>query len=925
MGEGSCSSDSIFYVDEHTQFRTIRDLLEGIRNMPDSDFQRFVDPEKNDFSVWIRHSLKNPELAESISRTRSREKIIDVLTQFLNPGSDASADPAPAYDLASQTVVIVGGNAAGLSAAARLRRLSESLNIIVLEKTAYTSFANCGMPYCIGKKIKSKKKIILNTPETLKVILDIDVRINSEVVSIDRDNKKVFVKDLNRGTEYALAYDKLVLSPGAKPFTPDIKGIKNKRTFSLRSIDDMEKIMSSVDNAKAVTILGGGFIGIELAENFRALGLDVNIIELRDHMLSAVFDKETASLIQKELWFNGVKLFLDESINEVVETENGLKLMLRSGETLNTDILISSVGVTPDISFLDGSGIETGRGVIVDENLQTNDPDIFAIGDAIEVVQDTTKNRLIIPLAGPANYQGRIVADIIMGDKNKKYSSTLGTSICKVFSLTAAATGASEYVLKKSGIAFNKVYLYPPNHAVYYPGASKVCIKLMFSDGGDEDGKLLGAQIIGHDGVDKYIDVISYAIRSGMPVYSFSDAEFAYAPPYGSAKSPLNLVAYICENIRDKKVEVVSPEEINSDDVLLDVRTSHEFMCGHIEGSINIDLHELRDRIKEIPKDKRIVVYCAYGQRGYFAYRILKQKGFNCCNLNGGYETYLLFNETHNYREEQSIFIDEKHIHDKIQGAKCTLELDACGIKCPGPIIKLQKAVSKLKGGETVKISANDPSFARDIPEWCKNTGNTLHGITKSKEKITAFISVGKDAPTGDTVTTDKDSHGYIADGTENNEQDKHIGISKSQVQDSGKAEAKGKITFMVTTDDLKKVSAALMSATIADSLDSEIVLFFIYDGIRLILKNNDSVETVSSKARISVKDTEIAECKDPDCTSFSIHKYIKDLSNKKVLVCAMVLDLLGYTKEDLIDGVELSGMMSFYNEMSTSKNTFII
>lgn len=540
----------------------------------------------------------------------------------------------------AKRILIVGGVAGGASAAARLRRLDEDADIILFEKGRYISFANCGLPYYIGEVIKNRDDLLVQTPETFKARFNIDVRINSEVKAIDREHKQVEVMHTLNRECYIEKYDKLILSPGAEPAKPPINGINSSHVFTLRSIPDADAINEFIaeHNPKRAVVVGAGYIGLEMAENLRNRGMLVAVIEMVDQVMPTM-DKEMANLLHQHLHEQSVALWLSDAVAGFRQGNSKLIIGLKSGMEIACDIALLAIGVVPEIKLAKEAGLEIGTtgGITVNENLQTSDPDIFAIGDAVEVQHLVLKKPVLLPLAGPANKQGRIAADNVCG-RNIKYKGTQGTAILKVFNLTAAMTGATEKELIKAGLEYEKVYVHPANHVGYYPGAQQMHIKILFSK---KQGKLLGTQIVGKEGVDKRIDVFATAIHSGLNVCDLQDLELAYAPPYGSGKDAVNMAGFAGGNILDNTVDIKHIEQLDRDDFLLDVRSPAEVQRGSIPGAINIPINQLRDRLKELPEKKTIHAFCAVGIRSYIATRILKQKGFRASSLPGGYSTYL--------------------------------------------------------------------------------------------------------------------------------------------------------------------------------------------------------------------------------------------------------------------------------------------
>ena len=604
-------------------------------------------------------------------------------------------------------VLIVGGVAGGASAAARLRRLDETAEIIIFEKGEYISYANCGLPYYIGEVIKKKEKLFIQTPENMKKRFNIDVRVNSEVLSIDRKGKTVEVLDRSNNRIYTESYDRLILSPGAEPVKPRLAGADSQRIFTLRDIPDTYRIKDFIDNNKPedAVIVGAGFIGLEMAENLHERGIRVAVVELSDHVIGPL-DPDLASFVHQYLRSKGIRLFLKNGVSEFVHDGENIGVRLTDGRLLSADMVILSVGVRPNVKLAAEAGLKLGKsgGIAVNEFMQTSDPDIYAVGDAVEVqdfvgtvlknvaageaiagnaVTGTTygntsgeaasgstadegtsgecKERpntelhaepkaerraepgqtVLVPLAGPANKQGRIAADNICG-RNVRYNGTQGTSIVKLFDMTVALTGLNEKRLKEMGADYEKSFTYSLSHAGYYPGSTPMTIKLLFAK---KDGLILGAQIAGYDGVDKRIDVIATAMRAGMTVFDLQELELSYAPPYSSAKDPVNIAGFVASNLLKGDVLIYHWDDIRNLDrtkaLLLDVRTKAEFGLGTIDGAINIPLDELRERIGELPSDKSIYVFCQVGLRGYVAARMLAGRGFSSVkNLNGGYLVY---------------------------------------------------------------------------------------------------------------------------------------------------------------------------------------------------------------------------------------------------------------------------------------------
>ncbi len=544
-------------------------------------------------------------------------------------------------------LLIIGGVAGGASAAARARRLSEEAEIVLFERGPDVSFANCGLPYYLGEEITDRDQLLVVTPQRMKERFRLDVRVRSEVIAINREKKTITIRDLLRNKEYEEPYDKLILAPGAKPLRPPIPGVESPGVYTLRNLQDMDRIKEKLDaGVKEVVIVGAGFIGLELAENMIHRGIRTTMVELQDQVLPPL-DKEMTQPIAQHLREKGVQLLLSDSAESISQASGGLEVHLKSGQTLTAQLVLLGVGVRPENNLAVDAGLETGGrgGIQVNVFMQTSDPDIYAVGDAVEIMDFVTDYPTQIPLAGPANRQGRIAADHIFG-RNSRYRGTQGTAIVRVFDLTAASTGATEKILKRTQIPFRKIYVHPSHHAGYYPGAQPMTLKLLFHS---NDGKILGAQVVGRAGVDKRIDVLAMAIQAERTVFDLEEAELAYSPQYGSAKDPINMAGFVASGLLRQDHPQIDAEEIvasldqpGNPFFLLDVRTPEEFLNGHIPGAVNIPIDELRSNLNKLPPDREIVTYCKVGQRGYLATRILMQKGYSVRNLSGGMTTFSL-------------------------------------------------------------------------------------------------------------------------------------------------------------------------------------------------------------------------------------------------------------------------------------------
>ncbi|WP_180316792.1 CoA-disulfide reductase [Cytobacillus eiseniae] len=642
----------------------------------------------------------------------------------------------------TQKVIIVGGVAGGATAAARLRRLSEDLDIILIERGEHISFANCGLPYYIGETIKDRNKLFVQTVKGMSDRFNLDIRNVSEAVSIDPKKKSITIKNLQTSEVYEESYDKLLLSPGARPIVPPIPGIEeNAALFTLRNIPDTDRMKSYVDSKhpKKAVVIGGGFIGIEMAENLVDRGIEVTLIEMSNQIMAPI-DFEMASILHTHLKEKGVKLILENGVHSFAN--QGKAVILADGSEIETDMTILSIGVRPENELAKSAGLELGErgGIIVNDYLQTSNPDIYAVGDAIEVVDYMSRTKAMIPLAGPANRQGRIASNNIMG-KKEKYQGTMGTSIAKVFDLAVAATGNNEKTLKRLDIPYEVIHIHPSSHAGYYPGAAPISLKLIFDK---ETGKIYGAQAVGADGVDKRIDVIATAIKGGLTVEDLTNLELSYAPPYSSAKDPVNMAGYVATNVMDGELEQIQWHEVDKivadGGLLIDVREPMEREFGFIEGSINISVNELRNKLAELPKDQTIYVSCQVGLRGYLASRILKNNGFKVKNVDGGWKTYSSVYGSNLEKNVETTTNDlgETVVEETNEGEKADSVLDVSGFTCPMPIVKLKKGIETLNSGQVLELHATDQGTLSDLPAWANKTGHTLLK-TEQEDRVIKF------------------------------------------------------------------------------------------------------------------------------------------------------------------------------------------
>ncbi len=806
--------------------------------------------------------------------------------------------------------VIIGGVAGGATAAARIRRNSEHAEVILIEKGDYISYANCGLPYYIGGVIAERDKLLVQTPESFGRRFNIDVRVKSEVVSIDRENKSVEI-ECRDGHRYTETYDKLLLSPGASPVVPPLPGIKGDGIFTLRNVNDTDAIKNymTTRGVKKAVVVGAGFIGLEMAENLHESGVEVAVVEMAPQVM-APLDYSMASIIHEHLNQKGIRLFLGRAVTSFSNDNGVTDVNLDNGETLSVDMVILSIGVRPNTSLAVGAGIETGetRGIKVNEYLHTSDENIYAVGDAVEFPNPVTGRPWLNYLAGPANRQARIVADnMVFGDKIR-YEGAIGTSIAKVFDLTVAATGVAAKRLKQEGIEYLTATIHPFSHAGYYPGATPMTVKVIFTP---DSGRLLGAQIVGYDGVDKRIDQLSQVIKHGGTVEDLVTVEQAYAPPYSSAKDPVAVAGYVAGNILSGKMIPIYWRELQALDkhsvTLIDVRTPEEFAIGAIEGAVNIPVDDLRSRLTEIDRDKPVVVYCGVGLRGYLASNILKQNGFSDVrNLIGGLKTYKA--ATAELKSSQMTGMTPKKT--EVTSDMKTIRVDACGLSCPGPIMKLKQTVEGLGEGQAVEITATDPGFPRDAESWCETTGNRFLSYNSKAGQHTVVIVKG------------------------NSEE-------KSSVR-----AAKGK-TFVLFSDDLDKALATFVLANGAAATGEKVTIFFTFWGLNAIKK-----EKKPSNVKKDIFGRMFGMMLPADSTSLKLSKMNmggigsrmmrfvmkrKNISSLEMLrdqavangvefiACQMSMDVMGIDKSELLDNVTIGGVATYMNRADEANvNLFI-
>lgn len=809
-------------------------------------------------------------------------------------------------------IVIIGGVAGGATTAARIRRMDESVEIILLEKGKYISYANCGLPYYIGDVIKEREKLFVQTPQAFSTRFNVDVRTENEVVFIDRKKKTVSVRKVS-GQTYEESYDKLLISTGATPVRPPIPGIESEGIFTLRNVSDTDQIKTYLNTHRCqkAVVVGAGFIGLEMAENLHHLGLDVSIVEMGNQVMAPI-DFSMASLIHQHLIDKGVHLYLEQTVASFEPSNKSINVVFKSGRSIEADLIILSIGVRPESTLARSAELTIGTtgGISVNNQLQTSDESIYAIGDVIEYPHPITGKPWLNYLAGPANRQGRIVADNILGAQIK-YEGSIGTSIAKVFDMTVASTGLPAKRLKQEGIEFVSSTIHPNSHAGYYPDALQMSIKITFDK---NTAKLYGAQIVGYDGADKRIDQFAQAIKRQGTIYDLMETEQAYAPPFSSAKDPVAIAAYVAEDIIKERVKTIYWRDMQDtekeDKFYLDVRTLEEFELGSIPGAVNIPLDELRQRINEIPNNKIIYVFCAVGLRGYLASRVLMQSGFkDVRNLSGGLKTYKAATATHTPISTEMYSKLEKNTNPIESIA--AFEIDACGLQCPGPILKLKKTIDTLNVGQQLRISATDPGFPRDAAAWCKSTGNHFIGQESSQGKTVVTIEKGE--PKSCNLVTS--------------------------------CEGKGK-TFIMFSDDLDKALATFVLANGAAATGQKVTIFFTFWGLNVIkkVKKPKVSKDIFGKMfgmmlpahtkKLKLSKMSMLGIGDNMMRYIMKNKGIDSLeslrqqaleSGVEFIACQMSMDVMGVKAEELLDEVTLGGVATYMERADEANiNLFI-
>ena len=824
-------------------------------------------------------------------------------------------------------IIIIGGVAGGATTAARIRRVDETAEIILLEKGKHISYANCGLPYYIGGVIEEREKLFVQTPEAFSTRFRVDVRTENEVIFIDRKKKTVTVRQSSEDT-YEESYDKLLISTGASPVRPPLPGIDLPGIFTLRNVTDTDRIKEYINShsPRKAVVVGAGFIGLEMAENLHAQGAKVSIVEMGNQVMAPI-DFSMASLVHQHLMDKGVNLYLEQAVASFEREGKGLKVTFKNGQSISADIVILSIGVRPETSLARAAELTIGPagGIAVNDYLQTSDEAIYAIGDAIEYRHPITGKPWLNYLAGPANRQGRIVADNILGAKIP-YEGSIGTSIAKVFDMTVASTGLPGKRLRLEGIDYMSSTIHPASHAGYYPDAMPMSIKITFDK---QTGRLYGGQIVGYDGVDKRIDELALVIKHQGTVYDLMKVEQAYAPPFSSAKDPVAIAGYVAEDMITGKTNPVYWRELRDIEMenkfLLDVRTQDEFALGSLPGAVNIPLDELRDRMSELPKGRMIYTFCAVGLRGYLAYRILTQHGFDKVrNLSGGLKTYraatapIVIHQENEDQTDESPSPQEKTLSSEpsaapeipVAAAK-TIRVDACGLQCPGPILKMKKTMDGLASGERVEITATDPGFPRDAAAWCSSTGNQL--ISKEASGGKSVVIIEKGEPKACNIVTS--------------------------------CEGKGK-TFIMFSDDLDKALATFVLANGAAATGQKVTIFFTFWGLNVIKKLHkpETEKDIFGKMFGMMLPSSSKKLKLSKMSMGGIGgKMMRYIMNKKgidsleslrqqalengveFIACQMSMDVMGVKQEELLDEVTIGGVATYMERADNANvNLFI-
>ena len=810
--------------------------------------------------------------------------------------------------------VIIGGVAGGATLAARLRRLREEDEILILEKGDYISYANCGLPYYIGGVIKNRDTLLLQTPETMKAKYNIDVRVKNEVLAIDKEHKRLEVRNGETGEVYQESYDTLVIATGSKPIRPHIEGSDSTRVKTLWSVNDTDQIRALIDDQKAkqALVIGGGFIGIEMAENLMNAGLKVTMVEKKDQVMTSL-DFEMAQLIQEHMRLNGLNLILNDGVKAFHDHDDHVSVLLESGKELKCDLVILSIGVIPQSPLAKQAGLALNErgGIKVDAHMKTSDPDIYAVGDVVEVQDFLFDEPTMVPLAGPANKQGRIAANHMAGLEDS-YEGTQGTSIAKIFQMTAASTGTNERRLIERGLIKGKDYesviITQNDHAGYYPGTTPMTIKLLFS----MEGKTIyGGQIVGSKGVDKRIDTLAITIRLHGDIHSLTRLELAYAPPFSSAKDPINMAGFMAENVLNGLIHMASWDcvEKHPEALLLDVREEAELLAYTLPHATHIPLGQLRNQLEALDHNKMIIVFCAIGVRSYNAARLLMMSGFtNVWLYPAGTHFYQATHQDSETQEEEIVMDNKEEMVPSI-----SMQLDCSGLQCPGPIMKVYETMKTLETGTVMEVMASDPGFVKDIKAWCQRTGNTLLSTEMKDDQYYAIIKKGSP---------------WL-----------HAQETKSMETPQGK-------TIIVFSNDMDKVLASFIIANGAAAMGRPVTMFFTFWGLSVLRKPEKQnvkktlIESMFgfmlprgnkklklSKMNMGGMGTQMMKKIMKEKNVNSLEELIEQAMKQgvKIVACTMSMDVMGIKKEELIDGVELAGVGAYLGDAEESNvNLFI-
>ena len=812
--------------------------------------------------------------------------------------------------------VIIGGVAGGATAAARLRRVDEQVDILLLEKGKYISYANCGLPYYIGGVITEREKLLVQTPASFGKRFRIDVRVQNEVIAIHPETKTLVIRKAG-GQEYEETYDKLLLSPGANPVKPPLEGIHSEGIFTLRNVEDTDQIKAYITDKKVkrAVVVGAGFIGLEMAENLHHAGVAVSVVEMGNQVMAPI-DFSMAAYIHQHLTQKGVSLYLEEGVTHFQRTAEGITVFLKSGKTISAEMVLLSIGVRPATALAQQAGLKLGEtgGIWVDEHLETSVKDIYAVGDAIEYPHPLTGKPWLNYLANPANRQGRIVADNMVFGNTVSYEGAIGTSIAKVFDMTVASTGLAAKRLKQWGVEYQSSVTHSAAHAGYYPDALPLTLKLTFHP---ETGKLYGAQCVGYDGVDKRIDEIAMLIKQGGTVYDLMETEHTYAPPFSSAKDPVAIAGYVASNIIKGAMPAISWRElaVKKDEVMLiDTRTPDEFSFGTIPGAINIPLDEMRGHLPEIPADRPVVLFCAVGLRGYLAQRILIGHGYqNTLNLIGGYKTYSTamapVPAPSSGKDTSPVSVPKAPNNS----AKEPLKINACGLQCPGPIMQVKKAMDSIAAGERVEIVATDAGFARDASAWCDTTGNKLIEKREEKGRYTVLLEKGEEACACPSASPSVGGRGK---------------------------------TLILFSDDLDKALATFVLANGAAATGQKVTIFFTFWGLNVLKRVQKpkvqkdifgkmfGMMLPSSSLKLKLSQMNMFGLGSRMMRFLMKRKGVDSLESLRsqalaqgveFIACQMSMDMMGIQREELLEDVTIGGVATYMERADKANvNLFI-